>query len=148
MPILVILRPHSSVYYLQKLRYRCTGRALKGRGKISMFARVTVNDSTLDLFLMVKLARNRWEMSCRSYFILNRWAATGVTIFRQDHNISAITRLWIGISHFECMQFQSQTHPVFLIEPSSFIVNLYGRFMLSKEKPLQRTEKVLRIKIQ
>ena len=32
---------------------------LKGRGKISMFAWVTVNDSTLVLFLMVKLARSR-----------------------------------------------------------------------------------------
>ena len=80
MHIPVILRPNSSVYDLQKLRYRCAGRALKGRGKISMFARVTVNDSTLVLFLMVKLARNRWEKSCRSYFILNLWPATGVIL--------------------------------------------------------------------
>ena len=78
MHIPVILRPNSSVYDLQKLRYRCAGCALKGCGKISMFVRVTVNDSTLVLFLMVKLARNRWEKSCRSYFILNLLAATGV----------------------------------------------------------------------
>src|SRR4029434_898503 len=75
MRIPVILRQNSSVYDLQKLRYRCAGRTLKGRGKISVFARVTVNDSTLVLFLMVKLARNRREKSCRSYFILNLWAA-------------------------------------------------------------------------
>src|SRR4029434_1526000 len=62
----VILRPNSSVYDLQKLRYRCAGRAIKRCGKIPMFARVTVNDSTLVLFLMVKLARNRREKSCRS----------------------------------------------------------------------------------
>ena len=66
MIIPVILRPNSSVYDLQKLRYRCAGRTLKGRGKISMFARVTVNDSNLVLFLRVKLARNRWEQLCCS----------------------------------------------------------------------------------
>ena len=77
MHIPVILRPNSSVYDLQKLRFRCAGRALKRRGKILMFARVTVNDSTLVLFLMVKLAS--WEKSCRSYFILNLWAATGAS---------------------------------------------------------------------
>ena len=71
MRIPFILRPNSSVYDLQKLRYRCARRALKGRGKISMFAQVTVNDSTLVLFLMVKLARNHCEKSCCSY---STWA--------------------------------------------------------------------------
>ena len=55
-----ILRPNSSVYDLQKLRYRWAGRTRTKRARQNLdVARVTVNDSTLVLFLMVKLARNR-----------------------------------------------------------------------------------------